>query len=551
MADEATLLYLEPDDEITSVVRRLREAEGPRVVLVASGRSKATTSAVALRLLAGVAAEEGRDVSLVADASGRALAAEASIPAYASVTDATAEDGQPPEPPAPRRAPIRVVRGDEARVTGAPPVPLGAPAVAAAPSSGPGDETMAIPVAAPSAPAASRRVDPRPLWDRGRPLPRAVGGALVALLLLSAALLAAVAPAASIVIAPNRLAIEPVSYSLSLPVADTEEGELTSQVEGEATGVFRDPSRATGVVTFSNWNTVSVEVPQGTQVAAGETLFETVERIVVPFGFFTPFAPGEASVGVVAVEAGPGGNVEAEAIDFVVTEGVRGFLRGLPDNPNRLVRNDEPTTGGAENRQPEVTQGDVDAASRRVADDLASQLDEALSEDPELLYAPLEAGEPRIDVPEDLVGRRGDETFRLSGTLTYRRGHVSLADVEAAARERLLGDPESVPQGWRVAGETIAVEVDGVETAGEELTIRVTLRAEADPVLDEGGIRDLVAGLTAAEAEAQLAWLGEVEVGLWPGWVDRVPQLEWRIDLRVEEAPRSSTGPAPSESSEP
>jgi hypothetical protein len=545
MADQATLLYLEPDDEITSVVRRLREAEGPRVVLVASGRSKATTSAVALRLLAGVADEEGREVSLVADASGRALAAEAGIPAYASVTDATAEDAKPPEPPAPRRAPIRVVRGDEARVTGAPPVAVQAPA-AAAPASGPSDETIAVPVVSPPPPPAParRRVQPRPLWTRGRPLPRAVGGALVALLLLSVGALAAVAPAASIVIAPNRLAIEPVSYTLSLPVADTEEGELTSQVEGEATGVFRDPSRATGVVTFSNWNTVSVEVPQGTQVAAGETLFETVERIVVPFGFFTPFAPGEASVGVVAVEAGPGGNVEAEAIDFVVTEGVRGFLRGLPDNPNRLVRNDEPTAGGAENRQPEVTPGDVDAAARRVADDLASQLDEVLGADPELLYAPLEAAEPRIDVPDDLVGRRGDETFELSGTLAYRRGQVSLSEVEAAARERLLDDPEAVPEGRRVAAETIVVEVDSVEAAGEELTIRVTLRAEADPVLDEGAIRDLVAGLTAGDAEAQLAWLGEVEVGLWPGWVDRVPQLEWRIDLRVEEAPRASTGPS-------
>ncbi|HEY7464785.1 MAG TPA: hypothetical protein VH987_10195, partial [Candidatus Limnocylindria bacterium] len=98
MADDTQLLYLEPDDEITTVVRRLREADSPRVVLVATGRSKATTSAVALRLLAQVAAEEGRHIALVADAGGRALAAEAGIPAFASVADANAEGAVPLEP---------------------------------------------------------------------------------------------------------------------------------------------------------------------------------------------------------------------------------------------------------------------------------------------------------------------------------------------------------------------------------------------------------------------------------------------------------------------
>src|SRR5918997_7123294 len=105
MATEATLLYLEPDDEITSVVRRLREADAGRVVLVAPGRSRVTTSAVALRLLAGVAEDDGRHIALVSDSAGRALAAEAGIEAYPSVAEANAEDPIPPEPPPERRAP--------------------------------------------------------------------------------------------------------------------------------------------------------------------------------------------------------------------------------------------------------------------------------------------------------------------------------------------------------------------------------------------------------------------------------------------------------------
>ena len=57
MDGEPQLLYLEPDDEITSVIRRLRGADVGRVVLVAPGRSRATSSVVALRLLARAAAE--------------------------------------------------------------------------------------------------------------------------------------------------------------------------------------------------------------------------------------------------------------------------------------------------------------------------------------------------------------------------------------------------------------------------------------------------------------------------------------------------------------
>lgn len=543
MPDPTQLLYLEPDDEITSVVRRLREADAGRVVLVASGRSKATASAVALRLLAGVAAEEGREIALVAEPAGRALAAEAGIPTFASVAEASAEDAVPLEPSAARRAPIRVVRGEEARVVAVPTPPLIAPR-APAPQVGPGDETLAIPAAPAAAPAP--RTASRPLWTRGRPLPRAVAGALVAVLLLSVGALAAVAPAASIEIQPLGVAIEPVSYTLALPAADVEEGEVTAEVEGAATGVFRDPSRASGTVTFSNWNTVSVEVPQGTQVSAGEVIFETVERIVVPFGFFMPFAPGEESVGVVAVEAGPAGNVAADAIDFVVSEGVRGYLRGLPDNPNRLVRNPEATGGGAENRQPEITQEDVDAAVTAITQELAAEMEAALDEEPNLVYAPIESGEPRIELPDDLVGRRGEETFPLAGSQAYTRAHVELTEVERAARERLLADADAVPAGRSVVESSIGVEVTRVAVAGDRIEVQVTLTADAAPVIDADALRELVAGRTEPEAEQQLAWLGEVDVELWPGWVDRVPELWWRIDLRVSDADVPSSSPSAS-----
>ena len=89
----------------------------PRVVLVAPGRSKATSSSIGLRLLARHANEVGIQLSLVADPSARTLAAEAGIPAFASIDDARADAGDPEQSaqPAPRPlAAIHVVRGDAA-----------------------------------------------------------------------------------------------------------------------------------------------------------------------------------------------------------------------------------------------------------------------------------------------------------------------------------------------------------------------------------------------------------------------------------------------------
>jgi hypothetical protein len=527
MPDPTQLLYLEPDDEITSVVRRLREADGERVVLVAPGRSKATTSAVALRLLAGVAAEEGRQVALVADPAGRALAAEAGIAAFPSVTDASVEGAVAPEPPPARRAPIRVVRGDEARVATTPLPVLAPPSLA--------DETVVAPVA-----AAPPRAAPRPAaraapagHARRRILPRVL--AVIALLLLVAAVAAGavVAPAASITIQPSRVAIEPVIYTLELPPDGVDQGELTAEAEGQATGIFRDPSPAIGTVVFSNWNTVDVEVPAGTRVAAGEIVFATLETIVVPIGFFSPFAPGEESVDVAAVTPGPSGNVAADAIDTILDPEVRAFLRGLPDNPNRLVRNPDPTAGGSDNEQPRITRRDVDRAADAIRGDLQSQLEEVLAEEQGVLYVPAEIGRPRIEIPPDLVGRRGEEAFTLSGSLAYIRAQIQQAVVEEAAIERLLADETVVPADRAIAEDTIRVVIERVTRRGEDLEARVRVTAAADPVLDHDTIRSRVDGMTEQEAEAALSSLGAVDVALWPDWVDRVPDISWRVSVEV------------------
>jgi baseplate J-like protein len=535
---EPQLLYLEPDDEITSVIRRLRGADAGRVILVAPGRSRATSSVVALRLLQRAAAETGRSVALVADASTRSLAGEAGIAAFASVADATSPTPSPAEPMTPTRAPIHVVRG-AGGVRPQPSKPI--------PATDGMEETVAVHLPPPVKPGASgRRRAPRlPRWPW-----------LVALLIVALAAGAALLPGATVRITPATVAVGPVSIPVTVDVTGHATGSLQATKPGTATGVRLEQVPANGTVTFSNWNTVAVEVPQGTHVSVGgTTTFVTLARIVVQRGKLTGGAivPGEMSVAVAAVVPGVEGNVAAGTIDTIDDESVRLFLRGFPENPNRLVTNADPTTGGLETSHPVIQQSDVDAVVAAIQADLRSQLDAALAVEPDRLYAAASDAEtPKIDIADDLVGKEDQPTFELHGTLTFDRAYGSRLAAKGTASAAFLELPDEVPPGTAIVPESIEVDLVPASVASDRLDVTASVRAAAAAKVDESQLRDRIAGLTVDEARTELHALGEVDIDLWPAWVDRLPRLTFRIDVKqVVQAPTQSSGPSPTQTLSP
>ena len=205
MTDQPTLIYLEADDEITAVVRRVRAAEPGRVVIVAPGRSRATSSAVALRLLARAAADDEREIAVVGDELTRSLAAEAGLTAYRSVDDARLATAPASDGPAPaQHATIHVVRGPAADDT--------APTLAAIAAAD--TETRPVRLAPPRRdqpapqPGPSRR--PRPARRARRPVRRAANplvavlGIAGAFVVIAAVLGAMFLPAATVAIRRSR-----------------------------------------------------------------------------------------------------------------------------------------------------------------------------------------------------------------------------------------------------------------------------------------------------------------------------------------------------------
>jgi len=557
-ASDAQILYLEPDDEIPSVVRRVRESEMPRVVLVAPGRSKATSSSIGLRLLAQHAREVGIQLKLVAEPAARTLAAEAGIPAFASIADAQADSADAEaSPPSPRPlAAIHVVRGAAASlpavsvVRGLAPEAQGSQRVAATSvglSRIEDTQAVPVPVVAPPGPVArpGARAAARP--SRSAPLARTNRTALIIVfggLLLLAGVVAAVLPSATVRIVPSATSVGPVGYVVTLP-AQSDSGRIDRSLAGNATGTYSvGTARAVGTVTFFNYSSDSVQVPKGTVVAAGDQAFASNKTIVVPAtGFF--FA-GRKSVDVTATNAGTGGNVAAHAINRVVDRGLDDQLSsGFPQIGPR-VDNEHSTSGGTSRTGPQITQADVDGLVRRLKQQLISQLDALLADHPERTYAPpVRPQDPQVSVPSGIVGTKDKATFQLTGSLAYDRRFVTGDQITQAASEQLSADTATVPTEAMLVPTSVQASASDPRVLGDLVSASVSVRGAITRRLDTDDVKRRIAGLSAEDVTHALSDVGTTRVTFWPGWVNAVPRLPFRIDIRVEGAqPSPSPSPA-------
>jgi len=534
VSEDAALIYLETDDEVTSVVRRIRDTAGGRVVLVAPGRSRATSSVVALRLLARAGDDAGRKVGVVGDALTRSLAAEAGLESYRSVEDARGAVVAPPGDAQSRRASIHVVRGTASDETVA--VPLATPATAEVDT-----ETRPVPVRRPppSRPR-SRPSNGRSPARRAAPL-AGVLAIVAAFVIGGGALGAVVLPAATVVITPRTDPIGPLPYDITIEDPERADGTVEGTAVVTATGTYTVSEPASGTVVLFNWTFFPVDVPAGTFVAAGEQAFATQTDVVVPRGRLTGdgrINAGDEPVAVVAAAPGPPGNVGAGEINVVVNEDVDARLRGFPENPEPRVQNPDPTSGGIAEDGPEIVQADVDIAVAALREDLVAKAADAVAQSAGSIFVdPVEP--PAADIPgtEELVGERDQPEVDIGGTLAYDRLFVDPATVEALARERLAADSAAVPAGHELLPGAIAVRIGDARRDGERLVVAVTVSGASTAAIDRDTVLDRIRGLTAEDARAALEGSGVVTVDLWPGWVSTVPELDWRIDVQIAGPP--------------
>jgi hypothetical protein len=544
-----SLVYLDVDDEITSAAARIRAATASRVVLVLPYGSRLATSRINFRLLAHDAAARDKQVEIIcADASARALAASAGLPVHASVA---AFEGRAPSPTGGAAG----AGGDHAGAAGTAAEAAGAGVI---PEPGPDDaddtQTRVLPIPRRSSPKVPIVGPPRPPIRTGF----AVGGvvAIVLLLLVGGWLALELLPSATIVLHPRSQDLGPIELTVEARTDVTAPDatalviparQLTFDVQASdtfpATGVKTIETKATGNVTFSNFDTGRanqidagsiVKTPSGLEFVTLATV--TLPNATIEFPF--TIVPSTSSVGVEAVVAGPEGNVDNNTITVVPKGENRRLLQ---------VTNKEATSGGERSEAPEVSQQDVDTAKAAIEAALVAQLDQDVAAGTGVpagvtLFPETRAvGDTVYAVdPATLVGTAATQ-FDLSATAQGTALGVDPAPLNGIAETRLR---TRVTAGWTLVPDSITPLVGTPSVVGDVISFPMTVAGTQVHDVDAVALVASIKGLVLAEARSKLDDYGDVEVTLWPDWVSTIPKRVDRITLTLGE-PQPSASPAP------
>jgi hypothetical protein len=553
------LVYLDVDDEITSAAARIRGSEAEGLALVLPYGSRLATSRINFRLLAREAAERGKKIEVVtADSSARALAAAAGLTVHPSVAafeghrSGVAADGGPGGVPGGETGGNGendgngTGPGDDATIAGpgAAKVPVGALSIE--------DDTQTRVITLP------RRRSPRvPLVGPARAPVRpgvaiGVGVAAIVLVLVAGILALELLPSATIVLAPRSEEVGPVTLSVEArpdvavpdPVALVIPAQrvaftLEATQTVTATGVKVTETKATGNVTFSNFDTGrGVLIPAGTIVKTeSEIEFQTLAEVTLPratYEFRTDppgprfeLVPSTSSVGVEAVLPGKGGNVGNNSITVI------------PKAKRTLtVTNPEATSGGAHTEAPEITRDDVDTAllalDDALAEDLGRQIEERTGVPPgATLFAQTQLVGPYeyATDPTSLVGS-SEEEVQLDATAEGTVLGVDPSPIQAIAEARLQSH---VAEGWSLAAGSTTFELGIPSILGEAVTYPVSIAGTQVHDVNQAALVTEIRGRPLTEARSRLDDFGDVEVTLWPDWVTTIPKNADRITLTLAE----------------
>lgn len=536
------VLYLEPDEEITSVVDKLKRADARAVSLVLPKNAQLVQSAVNVKLLKREAERLKKRIAFVTqDATGIHLATQAGIPVYASVTDST--------PIAPSTSPkpdiddvIEVDSRPEEDVSG-PESPVPVRRYDASEGA-----VLATPVVSPT-PSTSQPTTPPPAAKPPRRSRRLLAGALMAALVGGGAWFFFVYPRATIVLGvatdPVRETVEVIADN-NIEQPNTETGHVPGQkLQAEravkeqfpATGSKDVGTKASGTVGITNRLGETLSLPAGTELTRGGLRFRSMAPVTVPAATATidskgniVVTPGTAEVKVEAAEPGDATNVGPG--QFIVAS--------LSSAKQEKVTgaNTAAFSGGESRTVKVVTEEDIAKAKQALADrpkaELIAELKGAAKD------ALFVEGAVEVEAIDPAVSRApGDEAeaFEVSATVRARtiaaEPDAYRAMVTSLVEHRLGEGRQLLLRG----NDALKTTVRRANYAEGTLTLEANVEAESVQRVDEGALKALVAGKGQLEAEAILKTqpgIRSAGVSLRPSFRQSVPRQYSQIDLVLE-----------------
>jgi len=532
-------VYIEPDEELTEVVDRLRRAPGSEVPIVLPPHSRLGQSRFNFQLLREYSSRMGKRVAIIsAEPAVQALAAEHGFQSYGSVDRylPTSHDFAAATAPA---------------VPPSPALPVAPATAAAAVAFAPDPAPVAFEAPAYRPEPASPPMPPRParpaktfeaFGDRDvlnlHPNRSLLYGGAALVLIVGLAGMFLFVPSTTVTLTARA---QPFSEAMDVTAAPGS-GEVAVRVSDDSqqisqqiktTGQHITPAQpATGSTVWTNNCPLNqaLDIPKGERVSGGGQEFATQQDLVVAQG-------GTGTVGVIATTAGVASNVPAHTITTIENN---------PFADNCLsVDNPSATTGGAEQKQdPMLSQQDLDNARSSLTDKLKTKIHDDLT-------GQLKTGEKlddaiNYDTPSFLADHKvGDLVPQFTGSLKLSgEGAIyTEKDVRDQLRQNLV---THVPAGQVTTDNNIQTDYQVTQSQpGGHLTFHGTANAYIAPRLDFEQIKSQLAGKSTSSADAFLRSLHVLSftVQQSPFSLPLLPLLTSRITVKyvVEQGAATTT----------
>jgi hypothetical protein len=501
------VVYVDIEDDITSIIDKVKHADSPIVALVPPKRIGVLQSVVNLKLLQRAA--EGankRVVMITSDAALTSLAGGAMIPVARNLQS---------KPEIPEIAPHHV---DEEEVITGEDVKSNSTSELA------DDVAPAVGVAAVS--AASRRKGTRvPNFERFRNKAVLISAGVAALILFMAWAFV-FAPKAVITIGAKT-----TPYSVNKPVTATpnatfsldsstlgaivKEVSKSASVDFQATGKKDVGETATGTVKFSTQDIdmLGTTIPAGTRITSSSGATYTTDSSVT----ITITNYKGAPVGVTATSNGTSSN------------GATGAATGAPGGIKTTF--DGTTAGGTDKTITIVSEQDAAAAREKLtaqnSDEVKAELKKQFGTD-NMVVDESFAATPGNPVVTPAIGQEAS-TAKLTVDTKFSLMGLKRTDVAAIIEQDLKRQMEGIPNQSIYDKGTDAVRFTSLTKEGDSYKLAIQTTGYVGPKIDSAKLAEQLSGKREGEIIALVKTydgIDTVSVSFSPFWVSKAPAAD-------------------------
>jgi len=331
--------------------------------------------------------------------------------------------------------------------------------------------------------------------------------------------------------------------SMAMPAASKTSEQTVSQ-SVKATGQQNQGEKAEGTVKLANCTATARTIPAGTGVSSSGLVFITQKSVSLDEGNFTLMGACQsngdhiANVDVVAQTGGAKYNIGPSSFTVSGFSGVTGSSSSA-------------MTGGTDNIITTLTQADVDKVKQQItaesSDAFSKTFTDQLANEGHYVVASTLKLSDAVTSSTPSVGQPAS-TANVTAKVKYSVLVVNKDDLKKIVTDQLNKNLDKSKQKLSTEDVLAGLTVDVKEQSAPGVAVlSVSQTTTAVPIIDEDSIRKQAAGQKTSTIKASLSGVGgveEVEVKLSPFWVSKAPKAS-KITVVQQELKENQTNETP------